>query len=76
MKTDKVRVAFLVPYPLRLAPSQRFRVELFLPELDIASIDYNVQSFIDEKTWHQLYNGGSFIRKSWGVVKGLSLIHI
>ena len=43
MKTDKVKVAFLVPYPLRLAPSQRFRVELFLPELDIASIDYNVQ---------------------------------
>ncbi len=72
MKTDKVKVAFLVPYPLRLAPSQRFRVELFLPELDKANIHYKLQSFIDEKTWYHLYNGGGFIQKSWGVFKGFA----
>ena len=72
MKTDKVKVVFLVPYPMRLAPSQRFRVELFLPELDKANIDYHLQSFIDEKTWHHLYNGGGFFQKSWGVIKGFA----
>ena len=72
MKTDQVKVVFLVPYPIRLAPSQRFRVELFLPELEKANIDYQLQSFIDEKTWQHLYNGGGFFQKSWGVVKGFA----
>lgn len=70
MKNEQVKVVFLAPYPIRLAPSQRFRVELFLPELDKANIEYHLQSFIDEKTWHHLYGGGGFIRKSWGVLKG------
>ena len=72
MKADKVKIVFLVPYPMRLAPSQRFRVELFLPELEKANIDYQLQSFIDEKTWQHLYNGGGFFQKSWGVVKGFA----
>jgi glycosyltransferase involved in cell wall biosynthesis len=64
------RVLFLVPYPLRRAPSQRFRVELFLPVLEKAGIDYQVQTFLDEATWDVLYHHGSAFKKGWGVVKG------
>jgi len=67
---QKPRVLFLVPYPVGHAPSQRFRVELFLPELDKAGIEYKIQSFLDESTWKSLYKGGGFISKTWGVIKG------
>jgi glycosyltransferase involved in cell wall biosynthesis len=67
---SSVKVFFLVPYPLRNAPSQRFRVELFLPELSKAGIKYKLQSFIDEKTWRILYKKGYFFLKSWGILKG------
>jgi glycosyltransferase involved in cell wall biosynthesis len=64
------RVLFLVPYPLHRAPSQRFRVELFFPLLTQNSIEYKVQSFLDDKTWEVLYQKGSPLQKAWGVVKG------
>ena len=69
---NNIAILFIVPYPMKYAPSQRFRVELFLPELEKAGIDYRLQSFIDEKTWQHLYNGGGFFQKSWGVVKGFA----
>jgi glycosyltransferase involved in cell wall biosynthesis len=64
------KVLFLVPYPLRRAPSQRFRVELFLPVLERAGIHYHVQTFLDEAAWDVLYKKGSAIQKGWGVLKG------
>jgi glycosyltransferase involved in cell wall biosynthesis len=63
-------VLFLVPYPLHHAPSQRFRVELFLPVLQEAGISYHIAPFLDEKTWQVLYRNGSAPRKAWGVIKG------
>jgi glycosyltransferase involved in cell wall biosynthesis len=64
------RVLFLVPYPLHRAPSQRFRVELFLPLLEKAGIKYYIQTFLDEKAWDVLYKKGSALQKGWGVLKG------
>lgn len=69
---DPVHILFLVPYPMKHAPSQRFRVELFLPELDKTGICYSVQSFLDEKTWEQLYKGGGVLQKAYGVAKGFA----
>jgi len=64
------KVLFLVPYPLHRAPSQRFRVELFLPILEKHNIHYKIQSFLDEKTWDVLYKSGASVSKAWGVLKG------
>jgi glycosyltransferase involved in cell wall biosynthesis len=63
-------IFFLVPYPIRRAPSQRFRVELFEPALKEANIKYSISSFIDEQTWNILYGQGSAIKKAWGIFKG------
>ena len=68
----RTQILFLVPYPPGHAPSQRFRVELFLPELEKAGIRYRLQSFLDEKTWQNLYKGGGFFTKAWGVIKGFA----
>lgn len=66
----KPKVLFLVPYPLKHAPSQRFRVELFEPYLQEAGISYTIVPFMNEQTWKVLYKKGSAIQKAWGVVKG------
>lgn len=63
-------VLFLVPYPLQQAPSQRFRVELFLPLLQQNGIEYRVEPFIDAATWKILYSNASGLHKGLGVLKG------
>jgi len=72
MQNRPKNVLFLVPYPVGHAPSQRFRVELYLSELDKAGISYKIQSFLDENTWQNLYKGGGFFSKTWGVIKGFA----
>lgn len=68
--SQNIKVLFFCPYPVRHAPSQRFRVELYERYLKEAGIDYKIASFIDEATWNILYKGGSAPQKAWGVVKG------
>jgi hypothetical protein len=63
-------VAFIVPYPIGHAPSQRFRVEMLLPILDEAGVKYSVLPFMDEATWKVMYKGGRAIQKALGILKG------
>jgi glycosyltransferase involved in cell wall biosynthesis len=67
----RLHVLFLVPYPQGVAPSQRFRVEQFLPALERAGICFTVAPFMDEKTWQVLYGSGHYFQKIWGVGKGI-----
>src|ERR1051326_4508124 len=66
------KVIFLVPYPLSVAPSQRFRVEMFFPQLENAGIGYRVEPFIDPRTWKILYRKGYLFLKGWGLLKGFA----
>lgn len=71
MNADKpIKILFLVPYPVKRAPSQRFRVELFIPYLNENNIRYTIAPFMSEATWNVLYNKGSILQKSWGIIKG------
>ena len=73
-----VRILFLVPYPLRRAPSQRFRIELYLGFLQANGISYRIEPFLDKKTWEVLYKNGSTLQKMFGVLKGFlkRLLHV
>lgn len=64
------RVLFIVPYPIGRAPSQRFRVEAFLPFLDEAGIHYAIAPFLDEKTGRIIYMPGRGLQKALGIVMG------
>lgn len=64
------KILFIVPYPVKHAPSQRFRVELFEQFLKEKNIAYTIVPFIDEKTWDILYKGGSAFQKAIGIVNG------
>ncbi|HEU5167826.1 MAG TPA: glycosyltransferase [Chitinophagaceae bacterium] len=63
-------IHFWVPYPIGVAPSQRFRVELFLPRLDKEGYSFKLLTFLDKKAWDILYKPGHRFLKAWGTVKG------
>ncbi len=63
MQQRPIEILFLVPYPLKRAPSQRFRVEQFLPTLDAAGIRYRIEPFLKESDWQALYRSSSAWKK-------------
>jgi len=66
----KKTIHFWVPYPMNVAPSQRFRVELFLPRLEKEGYSFKLLTFLDKKAWDILYKPGNRLLKAWGTVKG------
>lgn len=70
MKNNRPKVLFILPYPLGKAPSQRFRVEQFLPFLDEEQISYRLAPFMTNDTWQVLYKGNKPLQKIWGIFKG------
>ena len=68
-KTKPV-IHFWVPYPPGVAPSQRFRVELFLPRLEKEGYSFRLLTFLDKKAWDVLYKPGHRFLKAWGTIKG------
>lgn len=63
-------IHFWVPYPEKLAPSQRFRIELFLPVLTQERYQYRLLTFFDTQAWDILYQPGREVLKAWGTLKG------
>lgn len=63
---------------MNVAPSQRFRVEIFLPALAKAGYSFHLLSFMDQKSWDILYKPGNRFLKAWGTIKGYfrRIIHL
>lgn len=66
----KKNIHFWVLYPERSAPSQRFRVELFLPLLSPNGFSYSMFSFLDAETWKIFYKEGYGLKRFSGIIKG------
>ena len=66
-----MKVLFLVPAPLNISPSQRFRFEHYLPILNENGIIYTIQSFWSLQAWIILFKKGYFFRKTTGLIGGL-----
>jgi glycosyltransferase involved in cell wall biosynthesis len=70
MDVKRPMIHFWVPYPEKVAPSQRFRIELFLPLLKQEGYRYRLFSFLDKDAWNVLYKPGKRPLKAWGTFKG------
>jgi len=57
------RILFIVPYPVGVAPSQRFRFEQYFTYLQAENIKFNVYSFWPKWGWKILYKPGHMIQK-------------
>ena len=66
----KKTIHFWVPYPVRSAPSQRFRVEQYLPYLPNDKVSYVVFSFLDKQAWSVFYEQGQRLKRILGIIRG------
>ena len=64
------KVLFILPYPLRRAPSQRFRIEAFFPLLEEGAFYFETDTFLSTIAWSVLYKKGSGVQKMFSVIKG------
>ena len=65
-----MKVLFIIPYPEGEAPSQRFRFEQYLDDLNQHGIQYSIEPFMRKRTWEILYLKGRFFRKGLGILSG------
>jgi len=66
-----MKVLFLVPYPIDRAPSQRFRFEQYLGYMDDQGHTYEIEPFLDAKTWIVFYQKGHVFSKLRAVLRGI-----
>lgn len=64
------KILFLVPYPLKESPSQRFRFEQYFAALKKQGYSYMVQSFFDSTEWLLFYSEGRYVRKLLALLFG------
>lgn len=61
-----MRILFIAPYPAGESPSQRYRMEHYLPALKEHNISFSYKTFIGESTWKVLFQQGHAAKKIWG----------
>ncbi|QJR15677.1 glycosyltransferase [Usitatibacter palustris] len=67
-----MRVLIACPYPLGIAPSQRFRFEQFLGALEQAGVSVEVAPFFSRPAMDILYARGASLRKALHVLAGFA----
>lgn len=63
-----MNIAFIVPYPRGKAPSQRFRFEQQLENLEKNNVSYEFYPFLSDKAFDNLYNKGEYFSKTINIV--------
>lgn len=66
------RILFLVPYPLKESPSQRFRFEQYLGLLAGEGYGMRIQSFLPERSWRVFYTPGNVFKKTGLLIQGFA----
>lgn len=65
-----MKVLFWVPYPTE-GPSNRFRVEQYLPYLKERGIVYSLRPFWGSRVYKILYEHGHYLKKTYYFIKGI-----
>lgn len=64
-----MKILFWVPYPTE-GPSNRFRVEQYLPYLKERGISYSLRPFWESRAYKILYENGYYLNKFYYFLKG------
>jgi glycosyltransferase involved in cell wall biosynthesis len=65
-----MQVLALVPYPLGLAPGQRYRIEQWAPHLAAEGVHLTFDAFLTRAGLERLYRSGHLWAKTWAVTRG------
>jgi glycosyltransferase involved in cell wall biosynthesis len=63
-------ILFIVQYPKRVSPAQRFRFELYEGFLQQNGFDVTTRYFLNKKEYEIIHKDGFFLRKSFAVIRG------
>jgi glycosyltransferase involved in cell wall biosynthesis len=63
-------ILFLIPYPLKQSPSQRFRFEQYFEILSHHRYTYQTESFLPSQNWQAFYKSGKFLTKLFLLLSG------
>jgi glycosyltransferase involved in cell wall biosynthesis len=66
----KKKILFLLPYPLKESPSQRFRFEQYFGILSEKGYTYTAQTFLDSHNWQLFFKPGRILPKILALFKG------
>lgn len=69
MATRRLRVLAVVPYPPDRAPSQRYRIEQWLPRLEALGVDCDLVPFQDHALYQVMTGPGASGRKAAGLLR-------
>lgn len=72
MSGGRLRVLALVPYPLGIAPGQRYRWEQWAPYLREQGVDITFAPFASPALHAALHRRGRYAAKAAGIVRGLA----
>ena len=65
-----MKILFLVPYPPKEAPSQRFRFEQYFGILSARGIVFEVSGFLTPANWRLFHKPGNYARKTVALCSG------
>jgi glycosyltransferase involved in cell wall biosynthesis len=68
----KHTVCALVPYPIDTTPSQRFRIEQWLPYLEEQGISVELKPFISSRMMQKLHQPGGLAAKAAGMIEAFA----
>ena len=69
-QSARLKVLALVPYPLGIAPGQRYRIEQWAPYLREEGIDIHFAPFAGPELASNLYRRGRHATKAWHMTRG------
>ncbi len=64
------KVSVICPYPIGLAPSQRFRIEVFILNSNQEDIQFSIKPFLSKTAYNKLYLPGHTLSKFFYVCFG------
>lgn len=65
-----MKILFLIPYPLKESPSQRFRFEQYFQSLTNQGHTFRTQSFLSSHTWQLFFITGNTLQKALALFNG------
>jgi glycosyltransferase involved in cell wall biosynthesis len=65
-----MKILFLIPYPLKESPSQRFRFEQYFKTLENAGFTIQCQSFLSSNNWQVFFQAGHTFQKALTLIRG------
>ncbi len=65
VRSGKIRMLVLAPYPVGFAPSQRLKYEQYYSAFEKAGYEVTTKSFVGIRFWRVLYRKGFLLHKLW-----------